>query len=627
MMQRGNNTNHGRKRLRSGGDTANGDEDRHRSKAVRREPGKASSVGSGHPTIQAADAEQTTRTSTGHVPSESESSESGSEDALETIWQGMTDLLVVLEELEAPTAIVDDIEDLRDVAYDLVVDECDVRVPDVYQNDSYAAIHRRVSEAVWRMFTTHHFRNQAQLKAKMHKYYGYECAEEFERQCNEVFNIWTQDEGNRPESTPVEVFEHVAWQTVTTSFNTLEPSPRTMARFEDLRNSTDNGMTPEFVPRLAFGWSSAEAYCEQLLYDIREDRRIRLQSIRLEWDQALFDAQYDDDQRECRRLEGERKTMETVVRAGGAPYGPYNAMPPDWMKRDQWESLARKLGFDQERSEMQGNWQYKCQLGRGSFGNASLWVRYGPGLRIADRQVIKETYTGFHGARWNDPRVWLGKYYDRVPLEYALARSASCKPGGDTILRFNSYGIYDTMAMYRLYGEYCPHGDLDTLIDEYVGMQYASLVDEGGQLYDVHVPSRMLWAIFEALVAALCMMSDGKLPSNRTAVAHHPFLHRDLKPANIFLAKPACSVWRGIPVAKVGDFGLAVPSDAPRCEEQGVGTKMYLAPEAYAYPPDSPWYDSTNITAKADMWISDTRRSYAATTAATSLEILQPGSD
>ncbi|KAF2216807.1 hypothetical protein CERZMDRAFT_92879 [Cercospora zeae-maydis SCOH1-5] len=609
-MQHGNDKNNGRKRPRSGGDIGGGDEDRHRSKTLRRDPSRPSSNAFGHPRDQTAGVEPSTRTSTGHISSDtarhqsSENEGSGlrSGDARETIWQDITDALDALQELEAPAAIIDDMMHLRNIAYNLVEKGCDVRVPHIYPTDSYAAIHRHVSEAVWGMFTTHHFRNQGQLKAKVLTCYGYECAQEFERQCDEVFDLWTRDESNRPESTPVEIFKHVAWQVVTMSFDTLKPSSRTTARFEDLRQSTDHGMTPEFVPRLAFGWGSAEAYCEQLLYDIREDRKLELGNIRFEWDQALSDAQNDQDERECSRLEDGRKTMETVVRAGGAPYGPYNPIPPDWTKRDKWETLARSLGFDQDRSEIQGNWQYKCQLGRGNFGNASLWVRYGPGLRITGRQVIKETYTGLHGAQWNSPRLWFGEYYDRVPLEYALARSAACKPGGDTIVRFDSYGIYDTMAMYRLYGEYCPHGDLETLIDEYVGMQYAGLVDEDGRRYDGRIPSRMLWAIFEALVAALCMMSDGKLPSYRASVPHHPFLHRDLKPANIFLAKPASSIWRGIPVAKVGDFGLAVHSDDPRCEEQGVGSPGYQAPEAYEYPPNSPWYDSTNITAKADMW-------------------------
>lgn len=527
-MQGESDKKRGRKRHRSQNDSGDGDQDRHRSKAPRRERSKNSfgttrvaawtslnttprapqDGGQGRPDARpmgeplslpsvgarpSAGADPTRRISRKRTSSDlirRESTANKVDDAVpidprQTIWQYMTEVLDILTSLGAPADTIRDTINLTNVAYDLVDQGSEIDVPGIPPDAGHVAVHKVVSEAIWRMFACHHFRTeyQEELKMELDLFYGQQCAADFERRCDDAFMLWAEDQGCRPGATAFDIFQEVAWEAVTEKFDALNPNSKTRARFNDLRKWSEDDMTRDFVPRLAVPLSSAEGYCELLLHDIRKHRNRELQNIRGEWTQAIIDAEIRQDENERRQPEGELNTMEHAVRGGEIPYGPREQRLPSWDRKvKKWEGLAQSLGFDQERSEIQGNWHYKCQLGRGSFGNASLWVCYGPGLRIVDRKVVKETYAASLRG-WDDSRLWFGNPLDRVPLEYALARSVSSKRGGDTILRVDGYGIYDTLAMHRLYAEYCPHGDLEDLIDEYAGLKYSDLVDENGRPY------------------------------------------------------------------------------------------------------------------------------------------------
>ncbi|PIA89588.1 hypothetical protein CB0940_07448 [Cercospora beticola] len=625
-MQGENDKKRGRKRHRSQNDSGSGDQDRHRSKAPRRERSENSSgtaravartglnttprapedFGQGRPDARpmkeprsspsvgarpSAGADPTRRISRDRISSDlirRDSTANKIEDAMpidprQTIWQYMTEVLDILTNLGAPADTIRDTINLTNVAYDLVDQGSEIDVPGISPDVGHVAVHKVVSEAVWRMFACHHFRTeyQEELKMELDLFYGQQRAADFERRCDDAFALWAQDGSRKPETTAFEIFQEVAWEAVTEKFDALNPNLKTKARFIDLRKWSEDDMTRDFVPRLAVPLSSAGGYCELLLHDIRKYRNRELQNIRGEWAQAISDAEGRQDELERRQLEGELNTMERAVRGGEIPYGPREQRLPSWdQKVKKWEGLAQSLGFDQERT----------------FG-FPMGLVY-----VIDRKVVKETYAASLRSGWDDSRLWFGNFLDRVPLEYGLASSVSSKRGGDTILRVDGYGIYDTLAMHRLYAEYCPHGDLEDLIDEYAGLKYSDLVDENGRPYGKYIPNRMLWAIFEALVAALCMMSDGKLPSSRFAVTHQPLFHRDLKPANIFMAKPSTTDWHEIPIAKVGDFGLSIHASDPTSGAQGVGTLGYMAPESYDYPPVSDWYRNTEISAKADLW-------------------------
>jgi serine/threonine protein kinase len=81
-------------------------------------------------------------------------------------------------------------------------------------------------------------------------------------------------------------------------------------------------------------------------------------------------------------------------------------------------------------------------------------------------------------------------------------------------------------------------------------------------------------------------------------------IHRDFKPSNVFLAAPLAKTGRGIPVCKVGDFGLAVPRHyEPLDNPEGMwysGTPGWKAPEYNPYPQSfEPFHDLSSAT---DVW-------------------------
>ena len=83
-------------------------------------------------------------------------------------------------------------------------------------------------------------------------------------------------------------------------------------------------------------------------------------------------------------------------------------------------------------------------------------------------------------------------------------------------------------------------------------------------------------------------MRDGCLVGDNPPDAWASIFHRDMKPRNVFLDSPDSSVWRSIPVPKLGDFGLALERNPgnvedPSTDSVDVGTPGYRAPEAQVY--------------------------------------------
>jgi len=66
-------------------------------------------------------------------------------------------------------------------------------------------------------------------------------------------------------------------------------------------------------------------------------------------------------------------------------------------------------------------------------------------------------------------------------------------------------------------------------------------------------PAQAIWAFFEGLASALCLLKCGGLPDSDIVLPSDwaAICHLDAKPPNIFLAKPHSSRWPGIPQVKV----------------------------------------------------------------------------
>ncbi|KAF7188039.1 Serine/threonine-protein kinase KIN3 [Pseudocercospora fuligena] len=267
--------------------------------------------------------------------------------------------------------------------------------------------------------------------------------------------------------------------------------------------------------------------------------------------------------------------LRSHVAAGHAPYGPDQESPTK-NKSATISDRAGRLSFGSERAILpeQGYWMNKGILGKGAWGCASIWLRYNANGSIVERVVTKE---GYLGSKWDLEQYWHGPKADRVPLEYILQRALSKSPKADNVVHCQAYGLYERFRMYRLYMEYCQHGDLEQNLKEY--FELARMVNRsaaGG--IKVQYPDRILWRIFTGLAAAACLMVQGFLPGDGPADEDHKaIVHRDLKPANIFLATPRDS--SDFPEVKLGDLGLAAFADHPKTKTRFCGSHGYVAPE------------------------------------------------
>lgn len=187
--------------------------------------------------------------------------------------------------------------------------------------------------------------------------------------------------------------------------------------------------------------------------------------------------------------------------------------------------------------------------------------------------VLKDTYISDNN--WRDRRYW---YDVNTPLDCYIHEALSNVPNARNIVGLLGFRLYDSKRMYRLYMEYCCHGDLLTLILRH--RKRDGLRDEHGVRLSPKIPEPAIWYIFEALVAAALVMNWGSLTA-WVPKGWRKVIHRDIKPTNVFLGSPHPEIWPTYPVPKLADFGLSI------CFEDGhrsavidqSGTEGYRAPE------------------------------------------------
>ena len=103
-------------------------------------------------------------------------------------------------------------------------------------------------------------------------------------------------------------------------------------------------------------------------------------------------------------------------------------------------------------------WVYERELGSGTFGQVSLWVRYDEGGKIAERSACKEIALSEEDLRdisFNGPRR------DQIRREALLHSQISAKdPRARHIVLYHGDDFFFQDKVHRIYIEYCPHGDL-----------------------------------------------------------------------------------------------------------------------------------------------------------------------
>ncbi|KAJ9619807.1 hypothetical protein H2203_008078 [Taxawa tesnikishii (nom. ined.)] len=170
------------------------------------------------------------------------------------------------------------------------------------------------------------------------------------------------------------------------------------------------------------------------------------------------------------------------------------------------------------RPNANADWVGGWQLGTGAHARTGVWVRVaGATGSVQERMVIKEVDCA--------PAT--------VPREVAVhtrLRSPQSLQQSRHLVELISHApdLRDPAnPRYRLYLEFCPHGDLmDLMVDQY---------GKGRNRF-----------LFESLVQAARDLE--------TAVPGDVVVHGDLKPENVFLSDPDPNSWRLYPTIKMADF-------------------------------------------------------------------------
>ncbi|KAF2765621.1 kinase-like protein [Teratosphaeria nubilosa] len=240
---------------------------------------------------------------------------------------------------------------------------------------------------------------------------------------------------------------------------------------------------------------------------------------------------------------------------------------------------AYDLGFGGVNVGIPGTWVFEGTLGQGNLGHAGLWAKYDTNGRKTEAVVVKETYLS--ESDWNGEWFWQGNPVDRMPREVYIHQKLSSCPSACNIVTFRGHSIHESHRMYRIYMEYCRHGDLEQVIRLHASLNQVKAVDGSPLPQEVtHIPELALFGIFEQLLAGASFIKGGR--RGPPASAWETILHGDIKPENISLGERDGNTYRFLPQPKIGDFGIAKPvTDAKKLV--GNGTEAYMAPEQRKY--------------------------------------------
>ncbi|KAM3424751.1 hypothetical protein BST61_g6735 [Cercospora zeina] len=344
----------------------------------------------------------------------------------------------------------------------------------------------------------------------------------------------------------------------------------------DLTNHGTFVMPPNFPAAM-----SAEQFCEALMTDINQSR---INRVKPTWDEGIA------------ALQSRFETMTEFVTANYDPYLPDQQFPGGGDEPQR--RLGTYIPFDDAHQTVfsligYGQWFMMGCFGAGVSANVMLWNKINAWHRVVDRVAAKELYLEPRN-QWLSPDYWEVPICDRIPREYALAKSLN-DLDVENVVRHRDYGLFERSVMFRLYLEVCRFGNLNEVIGAH-------------STANQPISTRAIWSIFEALATVLVFMERGNTPGGASPPQHKSQYHRDIKPDNIFLAAPNDKAWPQIPTAKLGDFGLGIWSTDPKAGLPGVGTLVYMPPEAHECgQPDGQktvgrHQNYHTVTMKSDVW-------------------------
>ncbi|KAG9608880.1 kinase-like protein, partial [Aureobasidium melanogenum] len=289
-------------------------------------------------------------------------------------------------------------------------------------------------------------------------------------------------------------------------------------------------------------------------------------------------------------------------------------------------------------------------LGDGGQGVVHLWCCVDVNNRVIDRVIVKNVFPGTEA--WALPSMWRDGRIGGEPREAMISNEvydqleAANAGDGQFVTRCLGYGnIHDPfrydadgrimsyldpplgdpdilggpprqrnplsgkpityrIPSYKLYFEYCPHGDLHTQImaqrEEKRSYRVSKAKTPGGQprrklqvIRDVPFHGGFIWRMFEALAKCAVAMERANV------------LHGDLCPTNIFLGASDSNRFKIWPVPKLSDFGSSRHIDFMTRNRFGTweeAMQVSFTPPELARPNGRYEVPGLKVTHKTNVW-------------------------
>ncbi|USW49280.1 Putative serine/threonine-protein kinase, active [Septoria linicola] len=222
--------------------------------------------------------------------------------------------------------------------------------------------------------------------------------------------------------------------------------------------------------------------------------------------------------------------------------------------------------------EYDGEWS-GVHMYTSGMNTTGLWVRHDGGGRVLDRVIRKLEWLKYHG--WDDLAYWkpaLGDEGNKIMPPEAYFTERMNMRSNDHFVALRSWNASQEEQTVEICTEFCGFGDVSALADRYTQA-------------NTPIPESFLWFLFSQMADACALMLDGWRYEVKLGLPQDQIVHRDIKPGNIFLAANGSAKFPGYPLAKLGDFGLAIetntfePKNPTVYARQRAGTRFYRAPE------------------------------------------------
>ncbi|KAF1840157.1 kinase-like protein [Cucurbitaria berberidis CBS 394.84] len=205
--------------------------------------------------------------------------------------------------------------------------------------------------------------------------------------------------------------------------------------------------------------------------------------------------------------------------------------------------------------------KFDRQLQSGSEGDVQQWTHKATGTTLAVKVI---------------------KYTKLFPSEVQILRHLP--PHGCIIQYLGYYEKQPSPEKSSIILEYCPEGDLFTLIDR-MRERNGGIFSEG-----------FMWSVYSQLAAALAFLHEGIDTQNPLGRDNwRPVVHRDIKTENVLVRSVGGKDdWSDIDV-KLGDYGMAGYYDPAHPNPLGqIGT-------AHNWPPEISW-ETKGLSPASDVW-------------------------